>query len=88
MLRRRGRGRIRVGAGEGDPITVGGEEGDGGWVRVVLGRVSGIGEERMRRGSADRLFWDGEEERIPVIEGEAAAAVWMLGRQGIFDPIV
>jgi hypothetical protein len=38
---------IRVGTGDGDPIAVGGETGDGGWVGVVLGTGSSTEEERM-----------------------------------------
>jgi hypothetical protein len=46
------------------------------------GRGSGTEEERMRRSTPVVSGWG--EEKFPVIEGEAAAAVWML-RQGIFD---
>jgi hypothetical protein len=38
---------IRVGAGDGDPIVVGGEAGNSGWVGVVLSTGSSTGEERM-----------------------------------------
>jgi hypothetical protein len=41
---------LPLGEKKGDPIAVGGEEGDGGWVGVVLGLRSGTGEERMRQG--------------------------------------